>query len=161
MIQDSSSPEWLVWNWLAPTGWPVAIGDLVAKFDRSSGRDHEKLVSLLINHEMALRGAERNVRWTARAANQRGKWPSRARPRSDSDGASRPGSRRCDEPASTRISRPRGFIWEKLPPTSIRPMGGVPEPSEPDRIRLFGQAVSLHRHRAGNRGDVSQGLADP
>ena len=43
------------------------VGDLVAKFDRSSGRDHEKLVSLLINHEMALRSAQRNVQWTEQA----------------------------------------------------------------------------------------------
>src|SRR5258708_29819651 len=43
-------------DWLAR-----CAGDLVAKFDRSSGRDHEKLVALLINHEMALRGALRNI----------------------------------------------------------------------------------------------------
>jgi hypothetical protein len=44
-------------DWLAG-----AINDLIAKFDRSSGRDHEKLVSLLVGHEMALRGAARSDR---------------------------------------------------------------------------------------------------
>ena len=34
-----------------------SIGDFITKIDRSSGRDHERLVSLLINHEMALRSA--------------------------------------------------------------------------------------------------------
>jgi hypothetical protein len=40
------------------------ISDLVSRIDRSSGRDHEKLVSLLINQEMALRDAERSIRWS-------------------------------------------------------------------------------------------------
>ncbi len=62
-----TSPGWHVWRWPAPTGWPVAPAILSPSFDRSSGRDHEKLVSLLINHEMALRGAERNVRWARHA----------------------------------------------------------------------------------------------
>ncbi len=41
-----------------------SIGDVIAKIDRSSGRDHERLVSLLINHEIALRSAERSARWS-------------------------------------------------------------------------------------------------
>ena len=40
------------------------ISDLVSRIDRSSGRDHEKLVSLLINQELALRDAERSLRWS-------------------------------------------------------------------------------------------------
>ena len=36
-----------------------SIRELLAKLDRSSGRDHERLVALLINHELALRAAER------------------------------------------------------------------------------------------------------
>jgi hypothetical protein len=42
-------------------GLARSFADLVARLDRSSGRDHEKLVSLLINHEMALRSAERSA----------------------------------------------------------------------------------------------------
>ena len=40
------------------------ISNLVSRIDRSSGRDHEKLVSLLINQELALRDAERSIRWS-------------------------------------------------------------------------------------------------
>ncbi len=40
------------------------IGDLVSRIDRSSGRDHEKLVSLLINEELAFRDADRSIRWS-------------------------------------------------------------------------------------------------
>lgn len=36
-----------------------SLRDSLAKFDRSSGRDHERLVGLLINHELALRAADR------------------------------------------------------------------------------------------------------
>ena len=52
-------------DWLAR-----GLSDLIARFDRSSGRDHEKLVSLLINHEMALRAAQRSVQWTERGRHQ-------------------------------------------------------------------------------------------
>jgi hypothetical protein len=48
-----------------------AISDLVGTIDRSSGRDHEKLISLLINHEMALRDAERSIRWSDPAERER------------------------------------------------------------------------------------------
>ena len=44
-------------DWLAQS-----IRESLAKLDRSSGRDHERLVSLLINHELALRAAERAAR---------------------------------------------------------------------------------------------------
>jgi hypothetical protein len=46
-------------DWLARS-----IGDFAKKIDRSSGRDHEKLVLLLINHEMALRNALRSAAWS-------------------------------------------------------------------------------------------------
>ncbi len=39
-----------------------SIRDSLAKLDRSSGRDHERLVALLIHHELALRAAERALR---------------------------------------------------------------------------------------------------
>ena len=40
------------------------------------------------------------------------------------------------------LSSARIYLGE-LPAKLIRPMGGVPEPSEPDRIRLVGQPASL------------------
>jgi hypothetical protein len=47
-----------------------AIRDLVARMDRVSGRDHEKLVSLVIDHDMALRDAERSFTWRQRAGEE-------------------------------------------------------------------------------------------
>jgi hypothetical protein len=40
------------------------IREQVNRIDRVSGRDHEKLVSVLITQEMALRDAERSFRWS-------------------------------------------------------------------------------------------------
>ena len=124
-------------DWLARS-----IGDLVARFDRSSGRDHEKLVSLLINHEMTLRGAQRSVRWTARAEtnNERG--------RVEHDLALIQAARATRDETMRRagldedLSSARIYLGE-LPANPARPMGGVPEPSEPDRIRLLGRPTPL------------------
>jgi hypothetical protein len=44
-------------------GLARSITDLLSRIDRSSGRDHEQLVSLLINHELTLRDAERSAEW--------------------------------------------------------------------------------------------------
>ena len=42
------------------------ITEFIAQMDRSSGRDRERVASLLISHELALRTAERSLRWSAR-----------------------------------------------------------------------------------------------
>ncbi len=94
-------------DWLAR-----CVGDLVAKIDRSSGRDHEKLVSLLINHEMALRSAHRSIQALNPAPTKVEK------SRIDNDfalirSAAPPETKRSYEPDSTKTSRPRGLIWEK------------------------------------------------
>ena len=124
-------------EWLAR-----CAGDLVAKFDRSSGRDHEKLVSLLISHEMALRSAQRNVRWTERASTKE----ESGRVAHDLDlirlarAARNDTIRRAgldDDLTSARI-----YLGE-TPANVIRLSGRIPEPSEPDRIRLFGRPSSL------------------
>jgi hypothetical protein len=124
-------------DWLARS-----IGDLVAKFDRSSGREHEKLVSLLINHEMALRGAQRNVRWTARAGTKEESG------RVEHDLNLIRAARAAREETMRRagldddLSSARIYLGE-IPAKLTRPMRGVPEPSEPDRIRLFGRPSPL------------------
>jgi hypothetical protein len=119
-------------DWLARS-----IGDLVDKFDRSSGRDHEKLVSLLINHEMALRIAQRSVRWTARAgtADERGRVEHELALIRTARAARDETMRRVG--LDEDLSSARIYLGE-MPANLTRPMGGVPEPSEPDRIRLFG-----------------------
>jgi hypothetical protein len=117
-------------------------GDLVAKLDRSSGRDHEKLVSLLINHEMALRSAERNVRWTRHG-------PTKDEiARVEHDLALIRVARTTRDDTMRRagleedLSSARIYLGE-LPARLIRPMGGIPEPSEPERVRLVGRPASL------------------
>ena len=124
-------------DWLAH-----CTGDLVAKLDRSSGRDHEKLVSLLINHEMALRGAERNVRWTRHGPNK----DEIARVEHDLDLIRVARTTRDDTMRRAGLeedlSSARIYLGE-LPASLVRPMGGIPEPSEPDRIRLVGRPASL------------------
>ena len=125
-------------DWLAR-----AISDLVARFDRSSGRaEHEKLVSLLINHEMALRGTQRNVRWTARAGTKEesGRVEHNLNLIRAARAAREETMRRAgldDDLSSARI-----YLGD-IPAKMTRPMRGVPEPSEPDRIRLFGRPSPL------------------
>jgi hypothetical protein len=126
-------------DWLARS-----VGDFVARFDRSSGRDHEKLVSLLINHEMALRSAERSVQWTTPAP-------------SDTRGEKGRVDRDVDLIQSARAARDETlrragldddltsaqiYLGETLANVS-RPLVGVPEPSAPERVRFLGRPLSL------------------
>ena len=117
-------------------------GDLIAKIDRSSGRDHEKLVSLLINHEMALRGALRNVQ------------------RSEPGGIKVEVGQVEHDLALIRLARAsrdeavqkagleedlkfaRIYLGE-IPANPTGPPGGVPEPSATDRIRYLGRPFTF------------------
>ncbi len=45
-----------------------SVADHLARIDRSSGRDHERLIALLINHELALRNIERSLSFGGVAA---------------------------------------------------------------------------------------------
>jgi len=124
-------------DWLARS-----IGDLVAKLDRSSGRDHEKLVSLLINHEMALRSAERS--------DPRGE---PAATKTENDGAERNSEQvRAARAARVEITRRAGLEADlasvqsylgESPADVTRPLVGVPEATTPDRIRYFGRPFTL------------------
>jgi hypothetical protein len=130
-------------DWLARS-----IGDFVTKVDRSSGRDHERLVSLLINHEMALRSAERSEAEGAlqsdRAANDRGPDPSEAI--------------RAARAARAETTR-RAGLQQDLAAASVylgtstsdgaRPLVGVPDAHAPDRIRRFGRPFALMGSLAG------------
>jgi hypothetical protein len=124
-------------DWLAGS-----VNELVAKFDRSSGRDHEKLVSLLINHEMALRSAQRSVQWTEPRGTS-----------AESGGALHD----INLIRSARVARDeaigragldndlvaaRIYLGDMLANLS-QPPAGVAEPSAPERIRLLGRPFSL------------------
>jgi hypothetical protein len=124
-------------DWLAGS-----IGDLVSKIDRSSGRDHEKLVSLLISHEMALRSAARNDRRGDPAAA-----PRRAR-----DAGPSPEKIRTARAARLETIRRAGleadlasmqrYVGES-PVDPNAPLVRVPEATTSDRPRLFGRPLTL------------------
>jgi hypothetical protein len=124
-------------DWLAR-----CVGDLVAKIDRSSGRDHEKLVSLLINHEMALRGALRNIQALdpARSERESGRF--------DNDFATIRSARAARNETIVRagleedLAAARTYLGEGSP-TPARPLSSVPEPSASDRIRFLGRPTTL------------------
>ena len=138
-----------------------SIGELVARFDRSSGREHEKLVSLLINHEMALRGAQRIVRWTVRAGTdeQSGRVEHDLNLIRAARAARDETMRRAG--LDKDLSSARIYLGE-MPANQARPIGGVPEPNEPDRIRLFGRPSPLIGIMRGIEAStrVSLGLED-
>ena len=46
------------------------LTEFLAQIDRSSGRDRERVTSLLIAHEITLRSAESSLRWSARLGEQ-------------------------------------------------------------------------------------------
>jgi hypothetical protein len=114
----------------------------VAKIDRSSGRDHEKLVSLLINHEMALRAARRSIRALdpARTKMENG--------RIDSDFELIRSARTARNETIVRagleqdLAAAQSYLGEG-PPTLARPLLGLPEPSASDRIRLHGRPTTM------------------
>jgi hypothetical protein len=124
-------------DWLARS-----IGDLVAKIDRSSGRDHEKLVSMLISHEMALRSAERSEEQRDPAA-----------AKAENDRTERHSELiRAARAARVETTRRAGleqdlaaaaFYLGTSPANLTRPQLGVPEPNAPDRIRRFGRPFAL------------------
>ena len=119
-------------DWLAR-----GVGDLVAKFDRSSGRDHEKLVSL---------------------AHQSRDGPSKCPEKRSMDRVGRAPRQSVTGPITTSrsirsartardetiakagleddLSSARIYLGETLADVSRSPVG-VPEPSAPDRIRCW------------------------
>jgi hypothetical protein len=115
-----------------------SIGDFVTKIDRSSGRDHERLVALLISHEMALRSAERSESQsdprTGGAASDRVKQHSeliRAARATRVETTSRAALQQDLAAAS-------GYLGTSSAELS-RPLVGVSEPNAADRIRRFGR----------------------
>jgi len=124
-------------DWLARS-----IGDFVAKIDRSSGRDHEKLVSLLINHEMALRSAERSDRRGDPVATRTGK--DGTGPDTETIRAARAARVETTRRAGLEVdlASAQNYLGE-APADLTGPLVGVPEATTPDRIRFFGRPFTL------------------
>jgi len=118
------------------------VGDLITKIDRSSGRDHEKLVSLLINHEMALRGALRNVQRSEPGATKvEGVQLEHVLALIRSARAARDETMRSAGLVEDLVSA-QTYLGE-MPANLTRPLGGVAEPSATDRIRFLGRPFTL------------------
>jgi hypothetical protein len=127
-----------------------SIRDCLAKLDPSSGRDHERLVGLLIDHDLALRASDRAARWKRAvaqgSAGERELLESIPTARAEVAGAVR-ASGQADNLASAE-----GYLGLSQDAVN-RPAGGIPEPVASCRIRAFGRPMAMV--------GVVQGLDDP
>jgi hypothetical protein len=115
-----------------------SLRDFLSKMDRSFGRDHEKLVSLLINQELALRSALRSAAW------------------GDRQGTSARIDRAQREAAVTRAARNDSIemvrkagldddlasaqrYFGQASGSANRAVTAVAEPSASERVRFFGR----------------------
>ena len=122
---------------MARADWLIrSIKEFIARFDRSSNRDHEKLVPMLIGHEMYLRSALRSqasnhlaVRAETDRAERGPEWVEAARA-ARAETLRRAGLEQ-DLAAANR------YLGEAVE-TVARPLAVVPEPNAPERIRTFG-----------------------
>jgi hypothetical protein len=118
------------------------IGDFVTKIDRSSARDHEKLVSLLINHEMALRSAERSEAQTGPPTS--GVANDRRKGHSEEIRAARAARIETTRRAGFQQDLAAASVYLGTSPAELaRPLVGVHEPSAPDRIRGVGRPFAM------------------
>jgi hypothetical protein len=118
-----------------------SIEDFATKFDRSSGRDHEKLVALLISHELALRAAERFNQKNDPAAKTAQDHAERNRELIHAARAA-PVELVRRARLDDDFTAAKRYLGEKLDDT-VRPSAGVREPSASDRIRAFGHPTAL------------------
>jgi hypothetical protein len=125
-----------------------AIRDVLATLDRSSGRDHERLASLVISHELALRGAARSAHWTAA-----GMAPT------PSDDAERvlqsiPTARKAlasaveSAGAKEDLAAAASYLGDAPAPPGLPPVA-IPEPNGVCRIRAFGRPIAIQGNLAG------------
>jgi hypothetical protein len=116
------------------------IGDVSIRLDRSSRRDQQSLASLLIEHEMMLRSAERGLRWASTEPPQLA-----AGPRIEGDLAAIESSRLAvaEIIESAGLDETGEAAGSYLGRTSSAPSSlGVAEPVRPARLRLVGHPVS-------------------
>jgi hypothetical protein len=138
-IAGSLEPASMAGLELARADWIAqSIRDWLPKLDRSSGRDHERLVGLLVNYEVALRSAQRSTQGSGSI-----------RARSPGDRASVqleqiPMARRAVVAAieSAGLAEDLASAQKYLgqaPGRAARPPSGLPDPSTIGRIRALGR----------------------
>jgi hypothetical protein len=127
-----------------------SIREFVAKLDRSSGRDHERLVSLLINHELALRAADRAEAWDGAVSRR----PSGKQELIESIASARAGLDEAVRSAGLAddLASARGYLGLSHE-AGNRPPARIPEPIVPCRIRAFGRPSAMI--------GTAKGLAEP
>ncbi len=116
-----------------------SIVRFLGQLDRSSGRDHKRLVGLLINHELTLRIALRSARW--RESGQ-------AQSSADPDLERIPSARIALADAVTSaglvddLTAAQSYLGESAV-VDGRPPAGIPEPTALTRIRAFGKPTAM------------------
>jgi len=126
--------------------------DLVAEMDRGSARDRGRLVSLLIEHESALRGGERALSAAARSADR----SRRDRAARDLESIQASRAQLVESLRASGLEEPVADAWAYLglqPPDGVRAGAGVPEQADRERVRRLGRPAYF----AGN----APGLDDP
>jgi hypothetical protein len=118
-----------------------SVNDFVPRIDRGSNRDHQKLVAMLIGHEMRLRSAARSEQRTLLAGDAEApgaggspSWIQAAR--AGREDAARRAALEQDLAIANR------YLGE-VASSETQPSAGVPEPNAPERIRTLGRPIPL------------------
>ena len=128
---ETARADWMVRN----------IDEFIPKIDRGSSRDHQKLVTMLISHEMCLRAALRSELTGLAAEKSPGGQPPaapgwiQAARAALAEAVRRAGL----EPDLAVANRYLGEATANSKGSSI----GVPEANVPERIRAFGRPISF------------------
>ncbi len=127
---------------MARADWLVrSINDFVQRIDRGSNRDHQKLVTMLIAHEMRLRSALRSEKTTLAAgvAGSEGAGDSPGWIQAARAGLVEAVRRVGLEEDLAVVNRYLGEVAT----SRTGPSPGVPEPNAPERIRTLGRPIPL------------------
>jgi hypothetical protein len=117
-----------------------SLRDSLSRVDRSSGRDHERLVAHLINYELALRAADRAARREEVPAQGSGA----QREFLDSVASGRTSIMEAVRSAGLTDDLKSAGDYLGLPQDQRhRPSSRIPEPVAPCRIRAFGRPTAM------------------
>jgi hypothetical protein len=127
---------------MARADWLLrSVNDFVPRIDRGSDRDHQKLVSMLIGHEMRLRSVSRSDRLTVAGAGASSKELG-----AGSDWIEAARARRAEAVRRVNLEQDLAIANRYLGASSrgeVQNSPIVPEPNAPERIRTFGRPISL------------------
>jgi hypothetical protein len=125
------------------------IAESLGQIDRSSGSDRQRIVPLLIAHELALRSADRSLRWSARAGENVRK------ERADRDLELIRSARKAlaetlrASGMDDEIARAQAAVGESTRPPAMAASIGLADPATPARVRSLGRPTFLIGLSAG------------